>query len=52
MVDDSISPQARTRALLHEVHHAAFDLPASEYVLGIDERRTVREQAAEEYARG
>lgn len=52
LVDDSISPQARTRALLHEVHHAAFDLPASEYVLGIDERRTVREQAAEEYARG
>ena len=50
LLDESISPEARARALLHEAHHAVSDLPASGYVLGVDEQRTIREQSAEEYA--
>ena len=46
LVDESISPETRARTLLHEAHHAAVDLPASGYVLGIDERRTLREHVA------
>ena len=50
LVDESISLETRARALLHEAHHAVSDLPASGYVLGVDEQRTIREQSAEEYA--
>jgi hypothetical protein len=50
LVDDSVSPEARTRAFLHETHHAAADMPAGKYVLGLDDRRSRRERAAEEYA--
>ena len=50
MVGESVSPEARTRAFLHETHHAAADMPAGKYVLGLDERRSCRELAAEEYA--
>jgi len=50
LVDESVSPEARTRALLHESHHATADLPSGKYVLGLDERNSCREQAADEYA--
>ena len=46
LVDDSISPEARARTLLHESHHATFDMKRG-YAVGVDEHLSEREKMAD-----
>ena len=51
LIDESISPETRSKTFLHEAYHAANDLPTIGYTVGIDERLSSRERVAEDYVK-
>lgn len=51
LADETLSPEALEQTVRHEAFHAVHDLRPGEFILGLDDHRSEREQSADAYGR-
>ncbi len=50
-IADTLSPEAQSEVLAHEIYHIKHDLPSGLYIIGLDVQRTDIEVKANSFAK-